>query len=48
VTSTVITALSDGRCRVAGTTNANGVFAGGGLRLDADGTVERTFQRSGP
>lgn len=47
-TSTVITALPDGRYLVAGTTNANGVFASGVLRLNTDGTVDRTFQTSSP
>ncbi len=48
VTTTVITALPDGRYLVAGTTNSVGSAFTGVLRLNADGTVDRTFQMASP
>ncbi len=48
VTTTVITALPDGRYLVAGTTNSVGTAFTGVLRLNADGTVDRTFQTASP
>ena len=48
VTSTVITPLPDGRYLVAGTTNSVGSAFTGVLRLNADGTVDRTFQTASP
>ena len=47
-TSTVITALPDGRYLVAGTTNSVGTRFTGVLRLNNDGTVDRTFQTASP
>ena len=48
VTSTVIAALADGRYLVAGTTNSVGSAFTGVLRLNADGTVDRSFQTASP
>ena len=47
-TSTVITGLPDGRYLVAGTTNSVGTRFTGVLRLNTDGTVDRTFQTASP